>query len=80
MDATALTNAAAVLDGHAEVLTARAHLVARHSAAMHWNSPAAHRCRGVIESLCGQLLADGSAAAALADRMRACAVRLDAAR
>src|SRR5689334_5289399 len=75
MDATTLTNAAAVLEGHGEVLIARAHQLARHGAAMRWHSPAARRCRSVLETLCCDLLASGSAATELADRMRRCAVR-----
>ena len=80
MDATALTSAAATVEGHAEVLIARARLVAHQCDAMRWNSLAARRCRSVIDALCSQLLASGSAAAALADRMRACAVRVGNAR
>lgn len=77
MDATALTSAAAVLESHGEVLVARAHQVARQRDAMRWDSPAARRCRCVLDALCGHLLAAGSAANALADRMRTCAVRVE---
>jgi hypothetical protein len=80
MDATALTTAAAVLETHGEVLAARAHQLARQSAAMRWHSPAASRCRGVVDALCRQLLASGTDATALADRMRTCAARVTRAR
>lgn len=76
MDATALTSSAAVLDAHSDVLSARAHLLARQCAAMRWDSPAARRCRSVLDALCSHLLASAAAATALADRMRNCAVRV----
>lgn len=80
MDTTALTSAAAALDTHSEVLIARAHLVARQRAAMRWNSPAAARCRGVLDALCRQLLSSAEAMTALADRIRGCAARIGRAR
>jgi hypothetical protein len=80
MDATALVSAAAALETHTEVLVARAHHLARQCAAMRWNSPAADRCRTALGALCNDLIASGTAAMSLADRMRASAARVARAR
>ena len=76
MDTTTLISAATTLDAHGEALVSRAHALARQSDAMRWDSPAARRCRTVLDALCAHLLATGNSSAALADSIRSCAARV----
>jgi hypothetical protein len=70
MDATELFASAERLDGHDEVLRARARLVALHGEQLRWRSPAATRFRAKLEGVVADLALAATGTAALADRIR----------
>jgi hypothetical protein len=76
VDTTALYSLAARLDGHAEVVRARARLLAAHRNHLRWRSRAARRCRIRLDGVYAGLAACASQAEEVADRIRAHAARV----
>jgi hypothetical protein len=76
VDTTALYALAARLDGYAEVVRARARLLAANRDQLRWRSPSARRCRIRLDGVCAELVGCAGQAEDVADRIRAHAVRV----
>jgi len=70
MDATDLFASADRLNGHDEVLRARARLIALHGDQLRWRSPAAARFRAKLDQVVADLALAATGTAELADRIR----------
>jgi hypothetical protein len=70
MDATELFAGAERLEGHDEVLRARARLLALHGDHLRWRSPAAARFRAKLDTAVADLTRAAVATGTLADRIR----------
>jgi RecB family exonuclease len=76
MDATELYAAAGRLDGHEEILRARARLLALHGERVRWQSPAARAFRTRLDAVVTELAGAAAATAALSERLRIHAARV----
>lgn len=76
VDATELYAGAARLDGHEEILRARARLLAMHGERLRWQSPAAGVFRTRLAALVTELALAAADTAALSDRIRIHAARV----